>query len=297
VSPSAEDALTLAGAQDRHFSLQYIDAAGAVTSSPTWSPTPSYAAPTANCCELVAAAAGGQLRVVANAAQANTRAALLYRPVAGSAIRYSWDKGATWTALDTSSGYVAVLAGLPAAGTWTLDIQDTGSARAAVTGLNLRKTAGLVLHKVAVPGIRSTHFAAQAGTAGFRAHWAELGVDQLTISLGANDRVGSIPEATVAANYDAIAAGVRAGVPWTGEAPVSLLYAPQPDNLLTDNPFPMSVYARAVAQGAVAAGVALLDLDRFVDKAASWYDSDGIHPSPSIAGPAMARALARMLDR
>lgn len=294
--PSAEDGPLPNGGFDIKYRVQYIDNAGAVTSAPTWTSS-GWNAPVANLVEMVAAAAGARLRVTATGAQINTRGTLLYRPIAGSSIRYSWDLGATWTTINTASGYVALLAGLPASGTWTLDIQDTGSARAAIDGLNLRKAVGFVLHNVAVGGSRATQWAAQSGTAGFQAHMGELGLDEVVISVGANDRDIATSETVVGAAYDTIGTGVRAALPYAGEAPVGLLYFPQCENLKPDMPFPYAVYTRVIYQRALAAGAAFLDMDPCVEKAAAWFEDDLGHPTVQVAGPAIARALVMMLDR
>ncbi|MGL1311254.1 hypothetical protein ACSTKO_24910, partial [Vibrio parahaemolyticus] len=61
-----------------------------------WNHNASYNAPTANLTEQVSAASGNRLQIAATGASVNTVLRLLYRPIAGSSVRYSWDGGSTW---------------------------------------------------------------------------------------------------------------------------------------------------------------------------------------------------------
>lgn len=266
----------------------------------SWSYNSTYTAPTATLTEQVSNSSGSRIQVAASGASVNTVIKLLYRPIAGSSIRYSWDGGATWqTTIDLSTGYVASLTGLPASGTWTLLIEDNGaSARCALTGLVARKASGLLIHKVGSPGSTSAQWAAQAGTAGFRAHWAELNPDCLSILHGTNDQtIGSLG-ATVAANYATIAAGVRAAAPWTSQPPVDLLYAAPAENLRSAI-IPMPTYATAIRAQAISDGAAYLNLQSAMGPttATAWWQGDLIHPNQTYGGPALARAFLETLDR
>lgn len=270
-----------------------------ITPVGTWNANTSYTAPTANLTEQVSAASGNRLQIAAVGASVNTVFKLLYRPIAGSSVRYSWDGGATWQAtLDLSAGYVAALANVPVSGTWTLLIEDNGaSARCALTGLNARKASGVLIHKVGSPGSTSAQWAAQAGTAGFQAHWAELAPDAISILLSSNDQTNGAVPADVATNYSTIRTGVRTGVPWTNQPPVDLLYAVPAENLRGLKPA-MADYLSAIRKQALADGAAFLDLQPAVGSpaATAWW-ADTLHPNETYGAPAMARAFLEILDR
>lgn len=264
----------------------------------TWAWNTGYTAPTANCCEIVSPSSGARVQIVSTSATINTVFKLLYRPIAGSSVRYSWDGGSSWeTTLDLATGYVASLANVPATGAWTLLIEDNGaSARCALTGILPRKASGALVHKVGSPGSTSTQWATQAVTAGFQAHWAELAPDMASILHGTNDQTVGTAGTGVAANYDTIAAGVRAAVPWANEPPVDLMYMAPAENLRAITPT-MASYSTAIAARAAVTGAAFLDLQRSLGSpsATAWW-IDTTHPHQDTGGPAMGAATFTFID-
>ncbi len=211
-------------------------------------------------------------------------------------VRYRWNGGA-WTELSvTGSGLlVSPLAGLPAAA-WTLEVEVV-SGTVTLLGADVQKAArGVRWHKIAGTGSSALHWS-RVPAAGWRDGLAALDPRLVTILLGTNDQF----------QYDAVAfkgyiqeliTRVRTAVP----AADILLIAPAEN--LAGNAWPMSTYADALYELAVANDCAYLDLqyvfgDNPADYAAGssrpWFSADGIHPDPLTGGRAITDAVLRFL--
>lgn len=263
-----------------------------VTVTGNW--TPAYsAAPTPDLGAITSTTAGDAVQITA---PANTPfARLFYLGTGAGAIRYRFNGGA-FTSLDVSgSGLMAtILSGAPA-GAWTLDLEVV-SGTVTLGGVDLRAnsgTSGVRVHKLGATGSRLQQNVAQP--AADRQYGLGLLVPNLVVMMfGTNDQL--VYQSSGFYNYyETEIARVRAALP---AADILIV---MPCENFGGRPNPMSSYADAAYQLAVAQGCAFLDLQPLFGKLAEyssagirpWFNADGFHPDPASGGRAIVDAILR----
>ena len=248
-------------------------------------------------CDAYSSTAGDQISVAG--IPATCSAAKLYYVAGAGQVQYRWNNGA-WTPLDLSAGSglgIATLAGLPAGG-GTFDVQAI-SGTVTLCGLELQKgTDGVRVHKLGATGSRAAQWAA-VDQAQWQVGLAALNPRLVTILHGTNDQGAARSAAQFATDLATIVQSVRAALPYA-----DILLMPPAENQRTANAYPMTQYAAAMYEVAVANRCAFMDLqayfgDSSADYAAGsgrpWYNVDGIHPEPASGGRVIVDALLRLL--
>lgn len=265
----------------------------------TWAATYN-AAPTCDIGLLTSTTAGS--RVSASGPSTDTIFALHYVGTADGVVRYRWNGGAWSSNLNVQGAdnqAAVALTGKPA-GAWALEIEVV-SGTVKLCGMTASRAAnGVVVHKLAGTGSHTLNWASQ-NAAKWQAGYAALGAIQLAVLMfGTNDQPWILP-ADYKANLTTMIDRIRAVNP----ASDILLVAPC-ENQRTDNPRPMSVYAAAMREVAVARKAAFLNLQYVFGETPAeyaygsnrpWFQDDLIHPDPATGGRVVADAVLRLVTQ
>ncbi|RWC04211.1 MAG: SGNH/GDSL hydrolase family protein [Mesorhizobium sp.] len=249
---------------------------------------------------ITSTTAGSKVTVTGPALPVLSLSKLFWIGTANGVVRYRWNGGA-WTSLNvqgTVGGLeTADLAGLPASGAWTLEIEVV-SGTCSLAGIDLRATAnGVRVHKLGASGSRANHWSDVDATK-WRSGLALLNPRLCVICLGVNDKANDIAPATYATNLGTIIDRIQA------EIPSCDIMVMMPCETASTETYTMSQYAYEAAKVAAQQGVAWLDLQYvFGDAVAiyedgsdrSWLASDGIHPTDDGGGGVIADVVIRTL--
>lgn len=211
-------------------------------------------------------------------------------------VRYRWS-GGPWTELSVTGvgPLISQLGGVPP-DAWTLDL-EVASGTVTLMGLDVQKAGpGVRWHKLAGTGSRAQHWTRVSATT-WEAGLAALAPNLVAVLLGTNDQTSYDAE-VFKAHVQELISRVRHAAP----AADILLIAPCENQLARPNP--MSTYADALYELAVANDCAFMDLqyvfgeypeDYAADSPRPWFSPDGLHPEPSTGGRAIADAVLRLL--
>lgn len=200
--------------------------------------------------------------------------------------------------LATGGVRTVALTGKPA-GAFSLDI-ETVSGTVYLCGLTCERAgSGVLVHKIAATGSHANHWASRNADK-WKSGFAALGeVNLAVIMFGTNDQP-NYSVSTFKTNMTTMVDRIRAVNP-TADI---LIVAPCENQRA--NTRPMSSYARAARQVAVARKCAFLDLqyvfgenaaDYAAGSARPWFNVDLIHPEPLTGGRAIADAVLRLLTQ
>lgn len=243
-------------------------------------------------------------------------ARLFYTSSAGAAIRYSWDGGSTWTALDVSViGGQANLVGLPSV-TGTL-ILEVVTGNCILGGVYFLATAsGVVINKLSSSGGRISQFAA-LNQSNWQNYVDDLNLDLCVIAMGLNDKAANRTPDEFANDVQTVITTLKAAsaASATGSKIPDILLVAQPErqsarsssapyNLI--DTFAQPLYTAKLIELAVANDCAFLDMQPSfgVDPAAinygynvglNLFDSDFTHVNLTRGAFTVAEAILGVL--
>lgn len=201
---------------------------------------------------------------------------------AASSIRYSFDAGASWTAINTHAGTgIALLSGVPITA-WSLRIEVV-SGTPILYGLDVRRVdPGIVWHNLAPSGASAHGWSIQAETTAWRANIASIGLDLVIILLSTNDSVIDTP-ATFKERMQSLINSVRVACP---QCDILLISPPQSGR--SDQLYPISQYLAKQQELSTEYRIPLIDLqpmfgatfaDYSWDSVRQWMQYDKLHPT------------------
>ncbi|WP_312738890.1 SGNH/GDSL hydrolase family protein [Stenotrophomonas sp.] len=202
--------------------------------------------------------------------------------------RYRWNGGA-WNVLNVQSvgTNFTDLIGVPAgAGSYTFEVERV-SGTIELCGIDLQSDApGIVIHKLGNSGSRADDWLGVNAE-----HWqqgiAGLAPGAVMILLGTNDKTAGISAELFASEIAALIGRVRAALPDTTALPGPDVMVVVPSQVWRSTSMPMADYRDAILAAADGLGLAVIDLIDAVGNPytrRSWFDADGVHPTPEAGG-------------
>lgn len=233
-------------------------------------------------------------------------ARLFYVSNTAGSFRYSWDGGTTWVETVTlaagQGGLSRLLTGTPA--TAATLIFEVVSGTVELAGVDMQSSAsGVRVHKLGLSGSATNTWS--VGGNPYTLRMADLGANLVIVGLQTNDQGAAfVPETTYLAQFSAIITAIRRASFPTGLPNADLLLTSPPENLRTNNVYPMARYSAVTRDFARANDAAYLDHQlNFGELPAQysstsgrpWYHSDLVHPATQTGGRMLADATLRAI--
>lgn len=248
----------------------------------------------------VSSTAGDAYHVAGPATPVLSAVRFFWEGTSDGVMRYRWNGGA-WTTINVqgSGQQSALLAGLPASGAWTLDLEVV-SGTCKPQGVDLQSAAsGIRVHKLGATGSKAQHWAAADAT-GWETSLGLLGLTSAVVLLGTNDEFAGRTADQFNNDLTTIGTRIAAAVP-----AIDLMLAMPAENQ-SGNAIKMADYAAKASVLALAQDWAFLNFQPLFgdasnpneygsDGAIPLYASDDTHPDPATGGRLIADGFYRLL--
>jgi len=247
--------------------------------------------------QFASANAGYTLNVVG--AQPLASARLFWIGRAGGVCRYRWN-GGPWTTLNVQAegtNFTDLLLAPIDAVDYSFEVQWV-SGTIELCGIDLKsESPGLVIHKLGNSGSRADDWIGVDAQ-----HWQRgitgIAPDAVIILLGTNDKSQGIGADVFADEIGVLVGRIRAALPDTSSVPGPDVMVVVPSQVWRSTAMPMGDYRDAVLAWARSQDVAVTDLidavgDPYTRR--TWFDADGVHPTPDGGGLVVAGRIFEAL--
>lgn len=211
----------------------------------------------------------------------------------GGSFRYRVDSG-SWVSVSTDGvaafGLQSVT--IPAAPfALRIEVETPGTTGVTLSGIDVRKSTGIVVHKLGASGGRVFNFSQNIPATYWQAGCTAMAFDCVSFMFGTNDQNGNVPPSGMAAGLVQMANRTRTARPLCDVA-----FMCPAKNGMTGQPYTMEEYRAAIFAKAVEVKAGFLDYMKsfgyvYADYAYSTdgstrnlFNSDKLHPDPPTGG-------------